>query len=327
MKEVVECPSRLRILVADDESEVRELICEVLDRECYQYAQACNGADALKKYQNQLQESIPYDLILVDLKMPVISGESLIKTIRETDETTPIIVLTGHGELSSAYQLLEKYNITDFLTKPLDCSVKLLFSIKNSVTKIKQNINLKVQNSELNKQVIVQQKELTSVKDNEKYLRKLAYTDGLTGISNRILFMMTFERELAITKRHDKQLALLFIDLDGFKFINDTYGHNFGDEVLIEVGKRLKKVIRVYDIVARLGGDEFVVLLTNITSLSDCKIIIDKITEVLYQPMPINNEVINLRSSIGFSYVPEHGYEAATLLAVADKNMYCNKKV
>lgn len=323
---MIENSTQLRVLVVDDEPEIRELICEILDRERYQYTQACNGAEALKKYQLQLDKSTPFDLILVDLKMPISSGESLIKTIRETDESTPIIVLTGHGDLSHAYLLLEKYNIADFLTKPIDCSVKLLFSLKNNFVKIKQQTNLKAQNSALNQQVKTQNIELTSIKDNEKYLSKMAYTDGLTGISNRELFLLALERELAIIKRHNKQLALLFIDLDSFKSINDTFGHSFGDEVLIEVGKRLKKTIRQYDIVARLGGDEFVVLLTNIEHVSDCQIIRDKISNILSYPMTIKGEIINLCSSIGFSCAPEHGYEADVLLDVADKNMYCNKK-
>lgn len=139
----------MNILIVDDEPEIRELLCQVLKIEDYHCVQACDGKDALSKWQQ-----INFDLILTDLKMPIIGGEQLVKAIREVDATIPIIIFTGHGDHNTAYSLLNKYRISDYINKPITDSRVLLFSIKNAlekskleklIIKINDNLELRVE--------------------------------------------------------------------------------------------------------------------------------------------------------------------------------------
>lgn len=149
-----------------------------------------------------------------------------------------------------------------------------------------------------------------------------AHHDALTGLPNRILFNDRLKQAIEKAKRNKSEFALLFIDLDRFKEINDSLGHTAGDEVLITVTSRLIETIREEDTVARLGGDEFTVILEDLNQVQDASLIANKILKNLSQPININNHVLYVSSSIGISIYPEDGESAQNLLKYADSAMY-----
>ncbi len=153
-------------------------------------------------------------------------------------------------------------------------------------------------------------------------LSQLAYHDGLTGLPNRIRLEDHLQQAIAKARRHRDPLALLFIDLDRFKPINDNHGHAVGDQVLCEVARRLQASLRSADLVARLGGDEFVVLLTTLANHEDCLVVADKLLLTLGETMHIGNLALHVGASIGVARYPESGQDAAELLRQADAAMY-----
>ncbi|MFQ5345641.1 MAG: diguanylate cyclase domain-containing protein, partial [Mariprofundus sp.] len=160
----------------------------------------------------------------------------------------------------------------------------------------------------------------------EEKLRQMAHYDTLTGLPNRAMFMDRLKMVLAQARRRKQQFAVLFIDLDKFKSINDTKGHEAGDQVLQEVAKRLLTCVREEDTVARLGGDEFTILLTNIHDFEDVNLIADKVTRALAHPIRLNGEEHTIGGSIGISIYPESGSDEDTLLGKADDAMYQAKR-
>ncbi len=150
----------------------------------------------------------------------------------------------------------------------------------------------------------------------------LAYHDGLTGLPNRSLFSKLLSQGVAEARRHKRKLAVAFIDLDRFKSINDTLGHDAGDELLCEVARRLKANVRGSDAVARLGGDEFVVLLPEIQSTEDAASVARKILAAMGVPFHLHGRDMRVTCSIGISICPQHGIDEQTLKKHADIAMY-----
>jgi diguanylate cyclase (GGDEF)-like protein/PAS domain S-box-containing protein len=155
-------------------------------------------------------------------------------------------------------------------------------------------------------------------------IRHIAFHDNLTGLPNRLLFEDRLETSIKMAKRNSLMLAVLFIDLDGFKAVNDTYGHQAGDELLIDVADRLKSNIREVDTVARLGGDEFVVILTDINMRQNVTHVTRKLMESLNEPY-LGLETPTVTPSIGIALFPEDGMDMETLIESADKAMYSVK--
>ena len=153
-------------------------------------------------------------------------------------------------------------------------------------------------------------------------LSQLAYHDSLTGLPNRIRLEDDLRRAIAQAGRRHEPLALLFIDLDRFKPINDQHGHAVGDQVLCEVARRLQLGLRSSDTAARLGGDEFVVLLSTLAQADDCLLVADKLLLSLAEPMRVGAHDLQVGASIGVAHFPESGADAAALLRSADAAMY-----
>ena len=153
-------------------------------------------------------------------------------------------------------------------------------------------------------------------------LAQLAYHDGLTGLPNRLRLEDHLQQAISRASRRHEALALLFIDLDRFKPINDSHGHAVGDQVLCEVARRLQAALRNADMVARLGGDEFVVLLNTLASDQDGLLVADKLMLALAEPMQIGALVLQVGASMGMARYPENGNTAAELLRSADAAMY-----
>ena len=160
----------------------------------------------------------------------------------------------------------------------------------------------------------------------EEKLENLAHYDTLTGLPNRMLLQDRLEQVIALSERHSQHFALLFIDLDGFKPVNDRFGHAFGDELLKRVSLRLNKAVRGMDTVARLGGDEFVVILTDIGSSENAVHVAENIVADLSEPYEIAGESVAISASIGVSIYPKDEMLAQDLLRVADEAMYQAKR-
>lgn len=154
---------------------------------------------------------------------------------------------------------------------------------------------------------------------------QLASHDPLTGLANRTLLRERVEQALASNGRSGRRVGLILLDLNGFKVVNDTLGHDVGDHLLQQIGPRLQPVIRAGDSIARLGGDEFVVLLTNLASVDAALATAHRMSAALSKPVMLDTVVIETEASIGLAISPEHGVDFDTLLKRADAAMYTAK--
>jgi len=154
----------------------------------------------------------------------------------------------------------------------------------------------------------------------------MAYYDGLTGLPNRLLLQDRLSNALASATRRGSCVALLFLDLDRFKIINDSLGHSFGDLLLQQVATRLKNEIRQDDTVARVGGDEFLIVLTSVVNVDEVQAIATRIVNSLTGEFCIQGRSLSVSCSLGISSFPEHGSDSETLIKNADAAMYCAKE-
>ncbi|NOQ17599.1 MAG: PAS domain S-box protein [Methyloprofundus sp.] len=164
--------------------------------------------------------------------------------------------------------------------------------------------------------------DITQSKKQQETLELMAHYDLLTQLPNRVLLADRFTQALAHSQRHETLLAVCFLDLDNFKPVNDLYGHEIGDQLLVEVAGRIKANIRDEDTVSRQGGDEFVLLLGDIESLPQCEKMLQRILEALSKPYLIDNEVLSISASVGVSLYPIDNSDLDTLMRHADQAMY-----
>ena len=167
---------------------------------------------------------------------------------------------------------------------------------------------------------------ITEEMKKQERIEFLAYHDPLTGLVNRTFLKMQLNTLSEINKRENKKLALIFIDLDNFKIINDTFGHEAGDELLIGIANRLKQLVRESDIVARIGGDEFVIVLNNIKNKDDVKVVITHIQKELIKPIKIDKNDVEITFSAGIALYPDDTTNINEILQLADIAMYESKK-
>jgi len=220
-----------------------------------------------------------------------------LRTVLETKEH--MTVVHNHPTLQGEARYIE-LSATPLYDKKYDC-IGIIEAARDITTHLEVQDRLRQQQDILNHQ---------------------AHHDALTGLPNRVLFNDRLEQAIEQAKRNNKKVALLFIDLDHFKEINDSLGHDVGDDVLKVVTSRLNETIREKDTVSRLGGDEFTVILEDLEQAQDSSLISDKILTTLSKAITINSHQLYVSSSIGISIYPDDGESAQNLLKFADSAMY-----
>ncbi len=169
--------------------------------------------------------------------------------------------------------------------------------------------------------------DITPIKEHQRQLEYIAHYDSLTSLPNRVLLSDRMKQALAQSHRSGKSLAVMYLDLDGFKPINDQYGHDMGDQMLIAIAQRLKAVLREGDTLARIGGDEFVLVLTELDSPADSKAILERLLAAAAEPSHINQFLLRVSASIGVTLYPQDKVDADQLIRHADQAMYMAKQL
>ena len=288
-----------KILVVDDSADNIELMEEILREEGY----ACVSSTMLPEQVCPLHRQHCYDLILLDLQMPGLNGFQVMKGLKEIAQGgyLPVLALTAQPSFKMA--ALEA-GARDFISKPFD-----LLEVHKRIHNMLE--------------VRLLYKELAQY---SKAQQELALHDPLTGLPNRRLLEDRIETTLQHARRNRHKAAIMYLDLDGFKEINDTYGHAYGDEVLKIVAQRLLANSLKEDTVARLGGDEFMVVLGEVSSLADAQGPAAKLVEAVSEPFFINDLTLRLSTSIGISIYPDDAETVEALISIADYALYEAKR-
>ena len=244
------------------------------------------------------------DIILLDLGLPDARGLEAIRRAHAAAPGVPLVVLTGLEDESLAVQALQ-LGAQDYLMKGQIEARGLLRALRYAVErKTMERAALSM----------------------SRQMAHSAEHDFLTGLPNRMLLNDRVGQAIALAKRHMKKVAVLFLDLDGFKHINDSLGHPTGDKLLQSVAKRLVDCIRGSDSVSRQGGDEFVVLLLDLEQAEDAAVTARRMLEAVAQPHSIDHHDLHVTASIGVSIYPDDGLDADTLIKNADTAMYQAKE-
>ncbi|TXS91292.1 EAL domain-containing protein [Parahaliea maris] len=312
-------PSRLRakILVSDDDINVRLLTRQCLEAEDMTVVEASNGPETIDVFVRERP-----DLVFLDVEMPGMSGLEVCKRIRQMPqgESIPIMIVTGSDDRQSIDQGFEA-GATQYKTKPVNWSllgrdVQYMLRASNAFNALKRQ---------------------------EDRLRYLAYYDPLTSLPNRRSFNEQLNRILKRSQRRGSNAALMFIDLDHFKRINDSIGHGRGDRLLVEIAKRLSSELREDDAInyfsdenaedmvdasteiARLGGDEFTVVLSDVPHTDHVETVARRILRSLSEPIALQSHNPVVTPSIGIALYPQDGTDPDSLVRNADTAMYAAK--
>ena len=175
-------------------------------------------------------------------------------------------------------------------------------------------------------QLLDLQREIAAMRAREAVLERQAYYDELTKLPNRALLRLRFRSAIERSQRNNRPLAVLMLDLNEFKAVNDKYGHEIGDFVLVTTANRISGVLTATDTAARLGGDEFVLVIQSATISEDFEQVIQKLLDVLFKPISLpNGKTVDVGASLGKAVYPRDGSDLSALLAVADRAMYQSK--
>ncbi len=282
-----------RILIADDDRSMRVALQNVLVSDGYEIESVSDGVEAVKR----CEQSMP-GLILLDAMMPNLNGFDACKKIRmlNNGKHVPILIVTALDDESSIEKAFES-GATDFIPKPVHFAV-----MRQRVSRL-----LKASRAEV-------------------HVRELAYNDSLTGLPNRTMFIDQMNKLIKKVRMQSQMLAVLFLDLDRFKYVNDTLGHSVGDMLLKQVAERILSCVRSVDTVSRLGGDEFTLALDGLEDRGVVANIADKICRKLGEPYSFGGKDIYVTASIGISIHPDDGVDIGELMKRADTAMFKAKE-
>lgn len=168
--------------------------------------------------------------------------------------------------------------------------------------------------------------DITQLKDDQYQLEQMAHYDALTHLPNRTLLADRLAQAMMQCQRHDNSLAVVFLDLDGFKDVNDAHGHDVGDELLVALSRRMKEALREGDTLARIGGDEFVAVLADLATVEDCPPLLNRLLLAASEPITVDDTELNVSASIGVTLYPKDSVDADMLLRHADQAMYLAKQ-
>ncbi len=333
-------PTPKILLVNDDQASLfalEALLAGGVQRNEYKLVTARSGEEALREVLKH-----EFAVILLDVSMPVMDGFETAEAIHShpRSASVPIIFLTAH--YADELNRLKGYQkgAVDYLFYPVIPQI-LQTKVAVFVELTKKNLELERKSERLavlNRDLRVQrmqdleranvqlEAEVEERKLAEERAHELAIRDPLTGLLNRRSFMEHLEHAVTYALRHNDRIALLFMDLDKFKNINDTLGHDTGDELLRQVAVRLTDAVREADVVARLGGDEFVVLLEGLTDPGDANNVAEKIALALSDQYDLGVHCVHTSASIGIGRYPEDGNSVKLLMKNADLAMYHAKR-
>jgi two-component system, cell cycle response regulator len=287
------------ILIVDDQEANVQLLEQMLREAGYRCIESTMDPHAVCG----LHRAHPYDLILLDLQMPGMDGFQVMEGLKEieTDGYVPILVITAQPD----HKLRALVSgAKDFISKPFD--------LMEAKTRIYNMLEVRL----LYKQL----------EHYSRALEFLALHDALTGLPNRQLLMDRLSLAIAHARRNKSTMAVMYLDLDGFKQINDTLGHDAGDTLLRMVADRMVAAVRQEDTVARLGGDEFVIALWELSHADDVAKLVSKVIQAVSQPYSIQGRDVSITASAGVGIYPAHGEKEETLIKSADLALYEAKR-
>ena len=244
-----------------------------------------------------------YTLILLDMQMPGKSGFQVMHELNavESEGYAPVLAITA--EPSYKVHAL-KAGARDFISKPFD--------VEEVLTRIRNMLEIRLLHED--------------ARSAANSLEILAQQDPLTGLGNRRLLTKRISAAMANARRTKSAMAVVYLDLDGFKAINDTSGHGVGDALLKQVARRLESVVREEDTVARVGGDEFMIALWHVANARDVAIVAAKVVEIISEPYLIEGRNLVVTTSVGVGVYPVHGEDAEVLMKSADTALYAAKR-
>ena len=308
-------PTQTDILIVDDVLENIRLLSTILDSNGYPTRKATNGTMALKAVEATLPS-----LILLDIRMPGLSGYEVCQHLKLNPKTThiPVIFLSASDDVTDK---VEGFRVggADYITKPFHVE-EVLARVKNQLAIITAQQTIHQLNAQLEERVQERTRQLEIA---NSQLSEMAFCDLLTQLPNRALLTKCLQEAMSQQQANpENQFAVLYLDCDRFKIVNDSLGHQAGDELLIAISHRLKSVLRQEDLLARIGGDEFVVLLTNLAEPHAATQVAERILNSFISSIRLRERDVFISFSIGI--VLEHSTYCDTeeLLRDADTAMY-----
>ena len=330
---VAEVPPRL--LIVDDVEDNRTVLARRFERRGFHITEADCGQAALRLVEEQ-----EFDLVLLDIMMPDIEGTEVLRTIRtkHNSASLPVIMVTARAMSDDVVQALQ-IGADDYITKPVDFAVALarvntqiarrraeqqVLKAAEALYKSKEVLEERVRertrdlvriNEQLKDEIIQRER-------SEAETKYLAHHDALTGLANRVLFRKALKEAVDALPNAGGVLSVLFIDLDGFKGVNDTLGHSIGDALLCNIADRLKTMLANQGMISRLGGDEFAVLLPHPTPIEDASAIAGQLVQKIAEVVSIGGNEITVGASIGIAACEQRNVDLDELLRNADLAMY-----
>ena len=296
-------PSALSVLLVEDYAIDALYLIEMLDDVDPAQRPRVEHVGSIADAEQALAER-PFDCVLLDLALPDGDGVENVQRIRAASRTATIVVMTGLDDERRAIEALE-LGAQDYLVKGRLDSADLMRHLRRAIQRHRL---------------------VTDLDREHEQQKRLAGRDALTGLANRQLLGERANEGMAHARRRGHRLAFCFIDLDGFKAINDALGHAAGDAALIAVADALREVVRAEDTVARIGGDEFLVMQVAVRDENDVRETGQRLVEAVRDIRSLNGQPIRLGASVGAAIFPDHGDSFESLLLHADAQMYRAKR-